>query len=238
LLGSGCASTDDLKRERDVLSAELSAQRNKNEQLTADNTKLAEQLAFMKTVAANLKTEKEVRTEETAMVRSEVRSFIRKQVEAVRQFSYNSKLTDSIGGEVINRSQLEGENLVLVDMQHTCNSSGTLVGGRVYARAPMKFQFCTLRPINNELVVIWVSPALSAAKPGVSTHTFEIPVNVEKGDRLGLMAAGAIQVPYDIGTGDVRSYTGTLKEGSRINTNDLRGRELRNYSFSFLGFMD
>jgi len=235
---TGCASTDELQKKVNSLSRELASQKDKNAQLQTTNEKLTDELDYMKNVATNLRKEKEVRTEETAMVRSEIREFIRKQVEAVRQFSYNSKLTDSIGGETIDRHKVADENLTLVDMQHTCRSSGTLVGGRIFTRAAMTFNFCTLRPFNDEYVVIWVSPSLSAAQPGLSNYTFDIPVNVEKGDRLGIMTSGSVQVPFDVGTGDVRSLSGPVKEGQRIESDDLRGREGRNYSFSFLGFMD
>ena len=236
----GCASTDvkQLRHERDVLSAELAVKEDRIGDLEKQNQNLEDELTYQKKVGKNLEKEKTAQVEETSIVRREARAFVQEQMGTLREFSENKELLDYIGGEPINRTGTGGENILLVDMKNKIPASGTLLGGKVFAKSKTNLSFCILRPQGNNLVVLWISKPASVPKGGLSRVTFDVPVAAEKGDLIGLYSSGILQIPFDYGTGDTRTIVGPLTVGKVIPMDTLEGDGSRTYSFGVSGFLD
>jgi len=237
---SGCASTDvkQLRHERDVLSAELAVKKDRIGDLENQNRKLEDKLIYQKKVGKNLEKEKTAQAEETSIVRREARVFVQEQMGTLREFSENKELLDYVGGEPINRTEIGGENLLLVDMKNLIQTSGTLLGGKVFAKSKTNLSFCILRPQGNNLVVLWISKPATVPKGGLFRVTFDVPVAAEKGDLIGLFSSGKLQIPFDYGTGDTRTIVGPVTVGKVIPIDDLEDGEKRTYSFGVSGFLD
>ncbi len=236
----GCESTEGLIKERNALSAELAVQFEKNAALNSENKQLDEKLTFMTGVANNLKVEKDIRVKETASVRQVVREFVRDQMQVTREFSHNANLLDYIGGEVIDRATIDGEDQILVDFKQAFARPALIMGGKVFVRAPCEVYFCVFRPVEDNMVIIWQSSVFQAEQVGVNSFTFNVPVNVEQGDLVALGCKGAVQVPYDLGTGGVRFMKrsdGSV--GIPLNMRSFSSHsDMRNYSFGVSGFLD
>ncbi|MFT5125698.1 MAG: hypothetical protein ACI97B_004349, partial [Verrucomicrobiales bacterium] len=191
-------------------------------------------------VASNLKVEKDLRVQETATVRSVVREYVRNQMQVTKEFSHNANLLDSVGGEVKDRGSLGGEDLILVDFKSPFTRPALVMGGNVFVRAPCDVYFCIFRPVEGGQVIIWQSSMFAVEQPGLNSFAFNVPVNVEQGDMVGLGCKGAVQVPYDVGTGGVRYMNRTDGSvGIPVNMRFFSGNlEMRNYSFGVSGFLD
>ncbi len=228
-LSTGCANVQQLKRERDVLAAELAVNRDRVTQLDAQvNTLTGVNKALVK--------EKDARVKETTEVRSEVRDFVRQQVSAIQTFSQSRKLLDYIGGELIQRKHSGGKGLFLIDMKNRLTADAQLTGGGVYLNGPSRFSFCILRPVADGFQVVWISKDFATSKAGLVRATFASPIGAAKGDVIGLYSNSALPVPYDIGTGDTRTVKTRPKVGVAVKGSELQGNEARAYSFGVVGF--
>jgi len=230
---SGCATgkAASLQRKNAALESQLAAEK-------AAAEKLQQQLAALKKINSTLQKEKGVRVEETAAVRSQIRSFVQLQVESLRDFSQNAELFDSVGGELIARDKTGGENLLLVDMQNALLGGATLIGGRLYGSSGTRAVFCLLRPQDNKLAVVWMSKVFNIPAEGVFKVSFDTPVTAKKDDVIGIYCPAKVGIPYDIGTGDTRTMTGPVDPGMVIPMDSLQGGQKRAYSFGVNGFFD
>ena len=237
---SGCATSKtvhQLSTEKETLSKELVASREKVTQMEARERELTDNIAELDRLNNLLEKEKGVRVEETADVRGETRTFVSRQLDDLSEFSHKKELFDYVGGELMDRSTLKGENLILIDMKHTMPSAGTLAGGRVFTKEKTGVQFCVLRPRGKDLGVAWVSPVYSVPRGGLFNFTFDMPVQVEKGDRVGLFSPDAVKVPFDVGTGDTRMVDGPPVPGHVIPAAKFSGQTRRAYPFGVVGLL-
>ncbi len=156
----------------------------------------------------------------------------------LRAFAESAELLDTIGAEAIARSKSGGENLLLVDRRHAVPAAATLLGGRLYANGPCRVRFCLLRPQGDKLVAVWVSAPCNVTEPGPARFTFQVPVAARAGDVIGLDCPGAVQVPYDAGTGDTRTGRAGVEVGQVLGERDLTGGDHRAYAFGVLGFVE
>ena len=239
---TGCTTSRQLPVEKaalskEALSKELVASREQVARLEARERELTENIAELDRLNALLEKEKGVRVEETADVRGETRSFVSRQLEDLSDFSHKKELFDYVGGELMDRSTLKGENLILIDLKNTMPSAGTLAGGRVFAKEKTGVQFCVLRARGKDLAVAWVSPVYSVPRGGLFNFTFDMPVPVEKGDRVGLFSPGAVKIPFDVGTGDTRMVDGPPLPGQVIPAALFSEQTRRAYPFGVVGLL-
>jgi hypothetical protein len=229
-LSTGCANVQQLRKERDVLAAELSVKKDRI-------TVLDGQVDMLAGVNRALTREKNARVKETTEVRREVRDFVRQQVGAIQTFSQSHKLLDYIGGELIQREHSAGKSPCRIDMKNRIAAGTQLTGGGVYLTGPSKFSFCILRPVTDGLQVVWMSRTFANSQPGLVRVTFASPIGAAKGDIIGLYSDAALQVPYDVGTGDTRTVMQKPKVGLAVRRSALKGDENRAYSFGVVGFL-
>lgn len=236
---SGCATSQvrQLSTDKAALSKELVASRERVAQLESRERELTDTMAELDRLNTLLEKEKGVRVDETADVRGETRSFVSRQLEDLSDFSHKKELFDYVGSELMDRSTLEGENLILIDLKNTMPSAGTLAGGRVFAKEKTGVQFCVLRPRGKDIAVAWVSPVYSVPRGGLFNFTFDMPVPVEKGDRVGLFSPGAVKIPFDVGTGDTRLVDGPPLPGQIIPAASFSGQTRRAYPFGVVGLL-
>jgi hypothetical protein len=226
-----------LSAEKTALSKELVASREQVAKLEARERELTDSIAEFDRMNTLLEKEKGARVEETADVRGETRSFVSRQLEDLSDFSRRKELFDYVGGELMDRSTLKGENLILIDLKNTMPSAGTLAGGRVFTKEKTGVQFCVLRQRGKDLAVAWVSQVYSVPRGGLFNFTFDMPVPVEKGDRVGLFSPGAVMIPFDVGTGDTRTVDGPPLPGQVIPAASFSEQTRRAYPFGVVGLL-
>jgi len=241
LFSGGCTTPEamlQLQQERDALATSLQTAQGQITGLEADKDQLEQRVQHLEQVERTLHKEKDVRIAETADVRHTVRDFVREQVRSINDFAQASHLLDYIGGELIERSALEGEDLLLVDLAHPMTSPGTLANGRLLTRGPCRVVFCVLRPLGDRMIVLWRSETQEVPGPGLHRMPFFGSVAVEAGDLIGLYTDGPLQVPYDPGTGETGLRSGRVKPDQSIPETDLRRQGARAYSFGVEGFLE
>ena len=233
LLASGCASSrvKQLETENLRLTTDLGT-------AGGNIARLEGEVKELQQVNAALHTEKKAQADETADVRRDARTFVRGQVETLREFAQSRSLLDSVGGETIERASVEGENILLVDMKNAFETPGILVGGRALARTGTRLVFCVLRPQGDGVVVLWMSAPFLVPAGEVAHLSFDTPVAAQKGDMIGAYAPDALGVPHDTGTGDTRAVSGPVEVGQSIAVSDMNGAQNRSYSFGVVGFLE
>lgn len=238
LLFTGCASYEEMKQQRDVLAAKLAVTEDQMKDLEKEKDELRKQVKHLTGVTQVLEKEKTERIKESTEVRGEVRGFIREQVSDLREFSQAKELLDYIGSELLERKTVTGEGLLLLDMKNAMPKDATLVGARVYARAATAVSLCLARPQGGNYIVLWKSKDFTIPKPGQFRLTFEAPIAAQKGDIIGCYTAGAMQVPYDIATGDARAVRIKPSVGKVIEKRSIPDATGRTYSFGVVGFLE
>jgi hypothetical protein len=233
VLMSGCATPDAAKLQ------------SENKRLTSDLAQTQEraasldkQLAYLSDVNGALKREKNARVTETTGVRSETRAFVHDQAKSIGEFAKSKERLDYVGGELIERGYLEGENLVLADFLQPLDLAITVIGGRAFTRGPTKIAFCLLRPQGDTLVTVWISRLYDVKQAGLFEVVFDAPFTPQKGDVIGLYSPGAVQLPYDRGTGDTRLARGPVELGRALDKAKFDAGGERSYSFGVIGFID
>lgn len=226
----GCTSTrvSQLLHDKDAQIKDIEARKEAVEK----------DLSNQKEVEQTLRREKKELVEDGATVRREARSFVKAQMQVLRDFSENKALLDYVGGELISRTHVSGKTLLLVDLQNPMPSAGTLLGGKLLVNGKTDVSFCILRPQGNNLVLVWISALAAIPEPGLSVVTFNTPVTVGKGDLIGLYSPSDVQVPFSRGTGDTRTLEGPIKVGQVVPVEALEKDDRRMYSFSVAGFLE
>ena len=233
LFASGCASSrvKTLQAENLRLTSDLTTAHG-------SITRLEGEVKDLRQVNKTLQYEKKAQVDETADVRRSARTFVRGQVESLRDFAQSRSLLDYVGGETIERASVDGENVLLVDMKNAFENPGILVGARVLARTETRLVFCVLRPQGDGVVVLWMSAPFLVPAGEVAHLSFDTPVAAQKGDMIGAYAPDALGVPHDTGTGDTRAVSGPVEVGQSIAVSDMNGAQNRSYSFGVVGFLE
>jgi len=207
--------------------------------LSADRKLLQQDVAELNRIIGVLGEEKNSRIEESASVRGQVRQFVQAQIDGLKQFMLESHLLDYIGGELTQRSSLDKQPLLIVDLQHSIPNSGSLTGVGAYFQSSGTISVKVLRPVENgNYVVIWTSPVLAVNEPGLQLISFPVSVSVEKGDKLAYYLGQTEQVSFDTGTGDTRYVDGDLGIGALLQEASMKGaKEKRAYSIGVYGLL-
>lgn len=191
----------------------------------------------LNSLSSDLSKEKVSRVEESNKLRAEVRQFIRREMDDFREFFKSSDIADYVGGELIDRSNISGSNLTIIDFSHTFPKKGRLLGAAVRVTQPTVFSVLVFRRIEKKLIVLWKSELFKVVDLGNSKVGFKLDVTVEKGDLLGFSFPENVGIPYNNKTGDTGIVEGQLESGKLIELSDIDYRnEKRSYSAGVYGF--
>jgi hypothetical protein len=242
LVLSACQSQPQIKQMQDqnrLLAADLERANNSVAQLQQQETELRQQLAENTRVMDVLGTEKSVRVQESSELRSQVRRFVQHQIDAYKDFLVQGGLLDYVGGELVERANIEEKPLFVVDLANAIPSSGTLTGVGAHFVRPGNFSVKVLRKIDDNLVVIWDSKPLQVHQPGINRINFPVSVGVEAGDVIGYYFTDGVAISFDEGTGDSRFQSTDLTLGAIVRINSLAGEKRRRaYSLGVYGLLN
>lgn len=239
---SACQMQPDIQQIKDQnrqLSSDLQRAQSDIAQLKDQELRLREEIAELSRVNDVLDVEKMSRIQESSVLRSQVRRFVQSQIDAYKDFMVLGGLLDYVGGELVERSSLEDQPLLLVDLANPIPASGTLTGVGGYFAKPGKFSVKVLRPMDDKLVVIWDSNPLQVYQTGINQLNFPVSVVVEAGDVIAYHFAEGVLVSFDEGTGDTRFQTEAVKLGELLKPASLSGeKRKRAYSLGVYGLLN
>lgn len=228
-----------MEEKNDALQAELEKANRNIEVLQTREGQLQAEVAELNRIMDVLDTEKTVRVQESSELRGQVRRFVQQHIDALKEFLVKSDLLDYVGGELVQRSHVDNESVLVVDMANPIPADGTLTGVSAHFINPGHFTVQVLRPVDEQLVVIWQSESLQAPKTGVTRVNFPVSVGVEQGDYVGYYFSAAGLVSYDRGTGDARYQDKPVALGELVKTSRLKGEDQkRAYSVGVYGLLN
>jgi hypothetical protein len=238
---SGCATTDpQLRKENELLKADVSTKKAQIENLEKDNLFLKGELDFATLKGQVLEREKMARIDDVNALRVGLRTFTAEVMGNMRANFRKTDVSDYIGGELCERSEVAPEQAqLLVDFGHPIPRTCTLTGGRAFATNALSVRFCLLRQIEGtKYEVVGLSEFFYSTETGVQKWEFAIPLVAREGDLIGLYSKGPVGVPFDSkGTGKVATID--AKEPERGRKYELTAPMLRTsraYSFGVVGY--
>ncbi|MFO7838510.1 MAG: hypothetical protein R6X08_03280 [Desulfosalsimonadaceae bacterium] len=172
---------------------------------------------------------------------SEIRSYVKGQIEQNRAFLTRIELEDFIGNPLIARRNLDEGTRMVVDTAHPIPGKGQINGIGGYFSGSGIIVVKILRPVGEDYMVA-ASKALEVTADSKGKHLldFDNPIIVNKGDLVGYYIAGPAAVSYDSGPG-VQSYFRMRKDdfndGRRVEADEIwREKEpARKYSLNYYG---
>jgi hypothetical protein len=237
-----CQTTPEMKQmqaQNQQLKADLESAKNNIASLKIQESELRQELAEKSRVMSVLGTEKSSRVQESSELRGQVRRFVQHQIDVYKDFLVQGGLLDYIGGELVERSNVEPKALFVVDLSNTIPNAGTLTGVGAHFVRPGSFSVKVLRKIDQNLVVIWDSKPLHVTQSGINRINFPVSVGVEQGDVIGYYFAEGVAVSFDEGTGDTRYQSDELMLGASVRINSLQGEKRRRaYSLGVYGLLN
>ena len=239
---AGCQAPPNIKKLQDengALQQQLGQAKSDIDKLQSDKVLLEQNVAELSRVISVLGQEKSSRVEESTSLRGEVRQFVQLQVDNLKQFLLAADLLDYIGGELVERAGLDEKPVLLVDLKNPVPLNGTLTGVGGYYQAVGAVSVKVLRPIGDELVVVWSSQPIAITERGQQRIKFPVVVGVEKGDYLGYYLTQPGMVGFDTGTGDSRYIDKDVAVGSSMRRSSLNGEKIRRaYSIGVFGLLN
>ncbi len=239
---AGCqspANVKDLQANNTRLQASLASAKQEIAVLNGEKNKLQQDVVELNRVMDVLGVEKASRVTESSSLRAHVRSFVQDQIDGLKDFMVMGDLLDYVGGELVARTSLDEEPLMIVDLTHPMPRDGILTGVGGFWNQPGVIKVKVLRPLEDRLLVVWASKALRVASKERNTVSFPVNVGVEKGDVMAYYLQYPGSVSYDAGTGDARYLSDDLMIGSKVHLKDLKGaKERRAYSLGVYGLLN
>ncbi len=236
-----CQAPPDVQQLQDQngsLQRQLDGANKKVSQLEASQTELKQEKAELNRVIGVLRNEKSSRVDESTNLRGDVRLYMQDQIDGLRQFLLKSNLLDYIGGELVERSKTSEEPELVVDLANVIPLQGTLTGVGAYFQAGGELTVKILRPIEEEMVVVWSSQPMLVTQTGMQRIQFPVSVGVDKGDILGYYFSTPKMVGFDTGTGKSRYLNEDVKVGEIIERSSLLGKsDRRSYSIGVFGLL-
>ncbi len=227
-----------LESEKQSLQVELKAAEQEITKLKSERDAIQSDLNEANRVIGVMGGEKSARVQESSTLRNEVRRFVQRQIDGLKSFLVRGDLLDYVGGEQVARKKYDNRPLMLVDLQNAVPRPGVLTGVGGHFAKPTQMVVKVLRPINNDLVVIWESRPIAINKAGRVNVTFPVTVGVEKGDVLGYYFPKLATATFDTGTADTRYTKENLRPGSKLKPSSLSGKnERRSYALGVYGLL-
>jgi hypothetical protein len=241
LVLAGCQTAPDVQQLQDQnasLQNQLTQANNKNDTLTAEQTLLKQENTELNRVITVLGQEKSSRVEESTGLRGDVRQFVQLQIDNLKQFLLKSNLADYIGGELVERQQRDAEPVLLVDRGHPVPRHGTLTAVSAFFTGPGTMTVKVLRPVGEELVVVWESDPIIVRELGNQRLSFNVSISVERDDVLAYYLEPGM-VGFDTGTGEMGYRDEDIHVGGVIGTSSLLGDgDKRSYAIGVIGLLN
>lgn len=238
----GCGSTSNKGSTQDVitnLENQIKATEAINNKLEVENRLQKIELDKLNNVVSVLDTEKNSRVQESSVLRNQVRKFVQREITGLKSFLVEGGLLDYIGGELVQRNNVENTAKTIVDLHNKINSPGVLTSVGAYVVKPSTVKVKVLRTIENKLFVVWESHVISMTVLGLNRHQFVDSVSVEKGDVIAYEFIKDVGVGFSEGTADSRYPEIPLKLGDSIHVNALLGANAkRAYSIGVFGLLN
>jgi len=242
LLITGCAPPENLRQMGDrnrVLQGKLQTASGEIDRLKTQEVVLRKDMAELNRVINVLDSERNSRTQESGYLRGQARKFMQGQIDTFKEFLLDSNLLDYVGGELIERANIEDKPLLIVDLANRIPKSGTLTGVTGYFAKPTAFSVKVMREVEGKLVVIWQSKLIKTKQTGVRRLNFPVVVGVEKGDVIGYFFPKNVGVTFDTGSGDTRYLSNDVRLGSGLSISSLNGSsKKRAYSIGAYGLLN
>lgn len=234
----GSLTTKELEEQNNELASQLAKADERIVQLEEGNATLSALLSEQQRLAMILDSEKSSRTQASSELRLQVRQYMQSELDRLKDFLLTSNLFDYVGGELIERGQLESEPVILVDLANPIPRKGTLTGVAGLFSAPSSFRVAVLRPVNGRYVVIWQSTLLEAARGEIKMR-FPVSVGVESGDVIAYEFPETVGVSFDRGTGDMRLSKKGLALGATVSSDSLKEKnQKRAYSLGVFAILE
>lgn len=241
-LVTGCqvpANIKELSDENQALKGQLNNANQQITQLKAQEHLLQKDITELNRVISVLEAERGSRTRESSQLRGQIRKFQQQQIDDLKAFLVREDLLDYIGGELVERAQVEEKPLMIVDLAHPVPKNGTLTGVGGYFAKPATFKVKVLRQVEDDLVVIWESKPITPKQPGLNRINFPVTAGVEQGDVLGYFFPAMTSVTFDTGTGDARYMQSDLRPGGKVRRSALLGEgKKRAYSIGVYALLN
>ena len=238
----GCQAPPGIKQLQDqntVLEQQLGQARQSIDTLQTDKALLQKDVTELNRVMSVLGEEKTSRVTESTNLRGEVRQFVQAQIDGLKQFLLASDLLDYIGGELVERSAVNEQPLLVVDLYNSVLRNGSLTGVGGYFQGEGTVSVKVLRQIAGDLVVIWASKPIAVPGSGLHRLKFPVSVGIEKGDYLGYYFAQPGLISFDSGTGDSRYLDEDVLVGTVVKRNGLKGEaNKRAYAVGVFGLLN
>ena len=242
LLLWGCQVPLDVKTLQDqnkTLQQQLDEANRNITSLNASNAQLQQTIDELERVKSVLGQEKSSRVAESTTVRGQIRQFIQSQIDNLKKFLLESDLLDYVGGELVERSNIDEKPLLVMDLYNKVPSDGSLTSVGAYFQSVGSVSVKVLRPVENEFVVVWSSDPVKVPEIGLQRLPFTVSVGVEKGDVLAYYFSDIAMVGFDTGTGNSRYIADNIAVGSTLRLSNMSGaREKRAYSIGVYGLLN
>ena len=239
---TGCQTPPDrqqLENQNAQLEADLARARAQIAALETQEQQLRAQVDELSRVMAVLDTEKTVRVQESSQLRGQVRRYVQNEIDELKDFMMQSNLLDYVGGELVQRSGIDSDPKLLIDLANPMPGTGTLTGVSAYFLKPGTFTVQVLRPVQDELLVIWKSAVLSAEQAGERRINFPVSVGVEQGDVIGYIFHQPGTLSFDQGTGNTLYTDSAPNLGQSVKIRALDGDdEKRAYPVGVYGLLN
>ena len=179
--------------------------------------------------------------ERIQQVTSEVRSFVKKQIQQSRSFLTNIALEDFVGFPLIARENMDTDASMVVDLAHPVPGKGQINGIGGYFKGSGSIVVKLMRPVGSDYIVTYNKTlALDAAEAAKRLIDFDSPIMVNKGDVVAYYLPESISVAYDreIGVSSYfRAATDEFPVGERIQADALwkQKQPKRKYSLNYYG---
>jgi len=230
--------THQLMERNRALEGQLANAQQDIRSLKAEQGILAKDNTELKRVMAILDTEKTSRATESANLRLQIRKFTQTQIDNLKEFLVQSNLLDYIGEELFDRTKLDLEPGVLIDLANPIPRNGLLVGVNGYFSQATNLVVNVIRPLNDRFVVIWQSQSIDVTEAGNRRIRFPISVGIEKGDVIAYDFPAGVAVKYDQGTGETALSKRSYVLGTFIDPSSLQAEEeKRAYSMGVIAIL-
>lgn len=239
---AGCQTPPDIKKLQDEngsLQQQLVQANGEIDKLQANSILLEQNAAELSRVISVLGQEKTSRVEESTSLRGQVRHFVQQQIDSFKQFLLAADLLDYVGGELVERGEFDEEPVLLVDLKNPVPLNGSLTGVGGYYTSVGTVSVKVLRPVADDMVVVWSSQPITVSERGQQRLKFPVVVGVEQGDILAYYLSKPGMVGFDTGTGDSRYIDKDVVVGSSLRRSSLNGEKAkRAYSIGVFGLLN
>ncbi|WP_019530993.1 hypothetical protein [Dasania marina] len=228
-----------LQNEKTGLQNQLEEANSYITQLKSDEANLQREMAERDRVIGVLSGEKNSRVVTSTQLRGQVRQFVQQQVDALKSFLLEGNLLDYIGGELVERTAIDEQPLLVVDLANAVPKDGSLtsVGGHFIRSGNLRVK--VMRRVEDSLVVVWESQTLVIKDAGLQKVSFSVSVGVQQGDVIAYYLSDPGMVGFDTGTGNSRYLTEDVSFGKAIRQSSLLGeQQRRSYSLGVYGLLD